>query len=219
VDAVGVEITRLSPEDEAACVDAVALQAAAAKLDCPEMLQRTPRGFANMLRYGWDMDPERAYLARETDGTAIGLLVVSVPSYDNTNQIWFDVQVHPDQRGRGVGSALVAYAEQLAGELGRNVMGFGGLDLPKADAFARRHGFEQKAIEVNRQQDIAGLDWSVVQRLYDESVAAASAYELVKVTGELPDELSRWSGSGRTSPRRTIPPSPATTAATGSARC
>ncbi|TCC65581.1 GNAT family N-acetyltransferase [Kribbella pittospori] len=189
VDSVGVEITRLSPDDEAGCIDAVAVQNAGTKLDCPEMLDQTPRGFANMLRYGWDMNPEQAYLARESDGTAIGLLVLGAPAYDNLNQVWIDVHVHPDHRGREVGSALVEYAERLTRELGRNVVGFGGYDLPKADAFARRHGFEQKAIEVNRRQDLDGLDWSVVQRLYDAAVARSSAYELVRVTGPLPDEL------------------------------
>lgn len=186
---MGVEITRLSPDDEAGCIDAVAVQNAGTKLDCPEMLDLTPRGFANMLRYGWDMNPEQAFLARETDGTAIGLVLVSAPSYDNLNQVWIDVNVHPDHRGRGVGSALVEYAEQVTRELGRSVVGFGGYDLPKAQAFAQRHGYEQKAIEVNRRQDLDGLDYSIVQSLYDGAVARSSAYELVKITGELPDEL------------------------------
>ena len=35
LDAVDVEITRLLPDDEAGCADAVALISAATKLDCP----------------------------------------------------------------------------------------------------------------------------------------------------------------------------------------
>jgi GNAT superfamily N-acetyltransferase len=183
-----VEITKLSADDEVGCADAVDVDSAGWKLDCPEMLQHTPRSFANMLRYGWDLEPPQAYLARE-DGAAVGLLTVDVPRYDNTNQTWIDIKVHPDHRGRGIGSALVRHGEKVTGELGRNVIGFGGLDLPKADAFARRHGFAQKAIEVNRRQDLAGLDWELVQRIYDESLAAASAYELVTLTGALPDDM------------------------------
>ena len=183
-----MEIKRLSPDDEVGCADAVAVERAGWKLDCPEIQQHTPRSFANMLRYGWDLQPPQAYLARE-DGAAVGLLTVDLPKYDNTDQAWIDVRVHPDYRSRGIGSALVGYGEKLAGELGRNVIGFGGLDLPKADAFAKRHGFEQKAIEVNRRQELAGLDWDLVQRMYDESVAAASGYELVRLTGALPDEM------------------------------
>jgi GNAT superfamily N-acetyltransferase len=183
-----VEITELSADDEVGCAEAVAVDSAGWKLDRPEMLQHTPRSFANMLRYGWDLVPPKAYLARE-DGTPVGLLTVNVPKHENTNQTWIDVKVHPDHRGRGIGSALVGYGENLTRELGRNVVGFGGLDLPKAEAFAQRHGFEQKAIEVNRRQELAGLDWGIVQRLYDEAVAASSAYELVKFTGSLPEDM------------------------------
>jgi GNAT superfamily N-acetyltransferase len=162
---------------------------AAAKLDCPEALLPTPRGYAAHLKHGWDGDPGRAYLAREDDGTVVGLLGLHAPTYDNTHLAWVDVGVHPDHRGRGVGSELLAYGEQVARELGRTSVGTDNWDLPKANAFARRHGFEQKAVDVNRRQDVAGLDWSVVQRLYDEAVRASAAYELVRVSGPLPEDL------------------------------
>jgi GNAT superfamily N-acetyltransferase len=184
-----VDITRLSPDDEVGCTDAVALLAAAAKLDCPESLQPTPRSYAARLKYGWDGDPGQSYLARDTDGFAVGLLSVDLPTYDNTNLAWFEVDVHPDYRGRGIGSHLLRYGEQLARRLGRNLLGLSSWDLPKADAFARRHGFEQKAIEVNRRQDLANLDWSIVRKLYDDAVQASAGYELIRVAGRLPDEL------------------------------
>ncbi len=184
-----VDITRLSPDDEAGCVEAVALLTAAAKLDCPEQLLPTPRSYAAHLRHGWDGDPAQAYLARDIDGFAAGLLTVELPTYDNTNLAWLEVEVHPDYRGRGIGSELVRYAEQLARRVGRNSIGMTTWDLPKAAAFAEHHGYEQKAIEVNRRQDIAGLDWSLVEDLYADAVRASSAYELVRITGRLPEEL------------------------------
>jgi GNAT superfamily N-acetyltransferase len=185
----GVEIMRVSPDDEVGCADAVAVMNASAKVDCPESLLPTPRGYANSLRYGWDLDPPRAYLARDTDGTAVGLLSADAPTYDNTNLVWLGVDVHPDYRNRGVGTELLAYGEALAAELGRTSLGASSWDLPKSEAFAQRHGFERKATAVNRRQDIANLDWAVVQKLYDEAAAVASSYELLKVTGPLPEEL------------------------------
>ncbi|MFG1812306.1 GNAT family N-acetyltransferase [Kribbella sp. NPDC049174] len=184
-----MEITRLSPDDEVGCAAAVAVMDAAAKVDCPESLLPTPRGYANHLRYGWDLDPARAYLARDAEGTAVGLLSADAPTYDNTNLMWLGIDVHPDYRSHGVGSELIAYAEALAAELGRSSLGASSWDLPKSEAFAQRHGFERKSIAVNRRQDIANLDWSVVQKLYDDAVAASSAYELLKITGSLPEEL------------------------------
>jgi len=184
-----VEITKLSPDDEAGCIEAVAVQNAAVKQDCPEMLTSTPRGFADMLRYGWDLDPEQAFLARNDEGTAVGLLVVSQPTYDNTNQVWFDLAVHPDHRDGAVAAALIEYVEQLGRDTGRTTIGYGGFDLPEAIALAEKHGYVQKAIEVNRRQELTGLDWSIVQSLYDGAVAASTAYELVTLTGALPDDM------------------------------
>jgi GNAT superfamily N-acetyltransferase len=162
---------------------------AAAKLDCPEALLPTARGYAAQLKHGWDGDPGQAFLARDEDGVAVGLLGLHTPTYDNTHLAWVDVAVHPDHRGRGIGSELIEYGEELAREVGRTSIGTDNWDLPKANAFSLRHGFEQKAVEVNRRQDIAGLDWSVVQSLYDDAVRASTAYELVRVSGRVPDEL------------------------------
>jgi len=184
-----VDIKRLSPDDEVGCADAVALFTAAGQLDCPEAVLPTPRSYAADLAYGGDGDPGQAYLARNDDGLLVGLLSVDAPTYDNTNLAWFEVDVHPDHRGQGIGSSLLQYGEELARELGRDSLGMSQWDLPKADAFSRRHGFEPKAIEVNRRQDITTLDWSAVQKLYDEAVLASSGYELVRITGALPDEL------------------------------
>lgn len=184
-----MEITKLSPEDAAGCIEAVAVQNAAVQQDCPEMLTSTPRGFADMLRYGWDMDPQEAFVARDDDGTAVGVLVVALPTYDNTNQVWFDLAIHPDHRDGAVATALIEYVEQLGRDNGRNVIGTGGFDLPDAIALAEKHGYERKAVEVNRRQELTGLDWSIVQSLYDEAVAASTAYELVVLTGGLPDDM------------------------------
>jgi GNAT superfamily N-acetyltransferase len=184
-----VEITRLSPDDEVGCAAAVAVLNAAAKVDCPEALTHTPRGYANHLRYGWDLDPARGYLARDTEGTAVGVVSVDMPTYDNTNLAWLGVDVHPDHRSHGIGSELIAYAEAVATEAGRPSLGASSWDLPKSEAFAQRYGFERKSVAVNRRQDLANLDWALVQKLHDDAVAASSAYELLKVTGPLPDDL------------------------------
>jgi GNAT superfamily N-acetyltransferase len=184
-----VDITQLSPDDASGCAEAVALLTATHAVDCPPLLLPTPAGYAADLRYGWDLDPGRTCLARTESGSVVGLLQLFAPTYDNTNLAWLEVEVHPDHRGRGIGSELVRYGEQVARELGRTSIGLGSLDLPKADAFAKRHGFEQKAIEVNRRQDIAGLDWTTVQKLYDEAVLASADYELVRIIDVLPEEM------------------------------
>ena len=120
-----MEITELSPGDEAGCIDAAAVQSAAFAQDCPELVRPTPRGFANLLRYGWDLEPQRGFLARNADGTAVAVATVSLPTYDNTNQVWFELTVHPDHRDGVVEAELIEYVEQLARDEGRTMMGFG----------------------------------------------------------------------------------------------
>jgi len=184
-----VDIKRLSPDDEAGCVDAVALHTAAAKVDCPEEILPTPKGFANGLRYGWDLNPGHAYLARDTDGTVLGQLHVHYPKWENLNQAWFGVVVHPEHRRRGIGSELVKYFEKLAADAGKDTVGAGAHESAAVEPFAAKHGYERKAIEVQRRQDLTGLDWDVVQALHDKAVEASAGYELIRLNAPLPDDM------------------------------
>ncbi len=185
-----MEITRLSPDDEAGVAAASGLETAAAKVDCPELVMSTPKGLANALRYGWDLNPGKKYLARDADGTLVGTVGLHFPKYENTDQVWFDIWVHPDHRDGGtVYAELVAFAEQQARDAGRTMMGLNSFDTEHDITRATEHGYAQKAVEVNRKQDIAGLDWELVQNLYDGAVAKSADYELLRITGALPDDL------------------------------
>jgi GNAT superfamily N-acetyltransferase len=184
-----VDIKRVLPADTGACAEAVALLTATARLDCPEGIVPTSRSYAAALAHGWDGDPAEAYLARDTEGDVVGLLTADLPTYDNNNLAWFNVEIHPDHRGRGYDSALLAYGEDLAGERGRTLLGLSHWDEPGADVLARLHGFELKSVEVSRRQDLTELDWATVRKLYDEAEHASTDYELIQVTGALPEEL------------------------------
>ncbi|WP_238161352.1 GNAT family N-acetyltransferase [Kribbella antibiotica] len=184
-----MDITRLSPDDEAGCIEVVALLTAVAKVDSPEQILPTPKGVANGLRYGWDLNPSHEYLARDADGTLIGMLNVHWPKWENLNQGWFGVEVHPDHRRRGIGSELVQYFEKLAADAGKDTVGSGAHESVACEAFAAKHGYERKAIEVQRRQDLTGLDWDVVQALYDKAAEASTGYELLRLNGALPEEM------------------------------
>ncbi|MFC9693055.1 GNAT family N-acetyltransferase [Kribbella sp. NPDC056951] len=184
-----MEITRLSPDDEAGVAAASALETAAAKVDCPDLVMSTPKGLANALRYGWDLNPGKKYLARDADGTLVGTVGLHFPKYENTDQVWFDVWVHPDHRDGTVFAELVAFAEQEARDAGRTMMGLNAFDTEHDIAQATEQGYVQKAVEVNRKQDIAGLDWELVQNLYDGAVAKSTEYELLRLKGALPDDM------------------------------
>ncbi|WP_328321649.1 GNAT family N-acetyltransferase [Kribbella sp. NBC_00382] len=184
-----MDITQLSPDDASGCAEAVALLTATHAVDCPAAIVSTPLGYQAHLTHGWDGDPGSVYLARDERGSVVGLLDFFAPNYDNLNLVWIEVEVHPDHRGQGLEDELIRYAEQLALGLDRHSLGIAAWDRPEKDELIRRNGFEQKAVEVNRRQDIANLDWATVQKLYDEAVLAAADYEVLRIVGALPEDL------------------------------
>src|SRR5215207_7095386 len=165
-----MDISEVAPDDAATCAEVVALMEAAYGADCPGITAPTPRGYAAALRYGWDGDAGKGYVARAADGAVVGVLKASLPTYDNTNLAWFDLEIHPAHRGRGHGSELLRYGLDQARAGGRTIIGLTQWDLPKADKFARRHGFEPKAVQVSRRQELAAIDWETLHKLYDEAV-------------------------------------------------
>lgn len=52
--------------------------------------------------------------------TVVGALRLLLPVLDNTTVAYVDLAVHPEYRRRGIGSALLQQAEELAGSAGRS---------------------------------------------------------------------------------------------------
>ena len=57
--------------------------------------------------------------AVEDDGQVVGVATLFLSLDDNTDKIWAEVDVHPDHRGRGAGTALAQVLERRGRELGR----------------------------------------------------------------------------------------------------
>jgi GNAT superfamily N-acetyltransferase len=183
-----VQIDRIDPatvtDTELAGVHA--LLAAAAKVDRPRDPAPQPEDVATRLREPDRRDRRIVYLVARTSAGPAGWASLWLSMLDNLRMGLVDVQVHPDSRRRGVGSALLrAMATELAAG-GRNILlaetDAGG----PGDAFARVVGM--RVVEVDRQSllRLADVDWAAVE------VAAAAAhpgYRLVPVTGRIPDDL------------------------------
>lgn len=63
-----------------------------------------------------------AYLALEGD-RVLGAGDLTIPLSDNTNLLEFDFAVLPEQRRRGVGTAMFGYVRQVAEANGRTLVG------------------------------------------------------------------------------------------------
>lgn len=125
----------------------------------------------------------------------IGLAQLWFPLHDNTDKLQADVQVHPDSRRRGAGSALVEQVVRRAQERGRaEVLGevLAPLDSTPSHPyrrFAARHGFSEAS-----QDSMRHLALPVADTLLDELEARARPrwegdYRLRTYHGAVPEPL------------------------------
>lgn len=184
-----MDITPISPADSATCAEAVALFEAAARHDLPDAMTPSATAYRAYLAVGWEADPPAVFAGRDADGSLVGVAAAGRPVHENLHLSWLHLDVHPEHRRRGYGTALLEHLFAVARSDGRRVVGIDGWDLPGPAAFAARHGFERKSAAINRCQELATLDWTVLDKLYDEAERAAADYELIRIAGELPDDL------------------------------
>ena len=139
------------------------------------------------LRYGWDGEPPVPYLF-SVDGMDVATGEYETSSYDNHHLAWLGIDVHPDHRGHRHGDAVLAFLLDRARAEGRTSVGGNSWDAPGPRAFATRHGFEAKAVEVNRRQHLQKIDREELDRLHADALAHAADYELVRRAGATPED-------------------------------
>ncbi|HLN76365.1 MAG TPA: GNAT family N-acetyltransferase [Nocardioidaceae bacterium] len=183
-----MEIRRFTPDDRDTVVAVVEVCNAAQKVDAPSDYPTTVDEYTLMLRHGWDGEVPETYAASE-DSRHLGVIAVHTSEWDNRHLAWVEVLVHPDARGAGRGSELLAFAENRARELGRTSIGMNSWDADETKGFAAKHGLPRKGIGVKRRQTLAKLDRTEIEQLYDEARTAASSYELLRLAGRTPGDL------------------------------
>ena len=140
------------------------------------------------VRYGWDGEPDRYFLAHDGD-TVVGLGQIGCSEWDNLDLAWLDLKILPEHLRQGHGSSLL---ERLLGEvtaMGRHLVGANAWDGTPGHAFALGHGFAHKAQDIKRRMHLSEAPIGEVRRLRDEAAAAAASYELVRLAGRTPDDL------------------------------
>ncbi|HIW64301.1 MAG TPA: GNAT family N-acetyltransferase [Candidatus Stackebrandtia excrementipullorum] len=131
-------------------------------------------------------------------GELAGYVGVELPVLDNRHVAFAEVVVHPRFRRRGIGTALIGEAEQIArsenrrsliaGTIGPTTNGTG-TRSEAGGLFLQACGYDLALAETLNRADINGLDPAVEQRLYDAAKEASSDYETIAWTGSTPDEL------------------------------
>jgi GNAT superfamily N-acetyltransferase len=139
---------------------------------------------------------ERAdyFVVRDGD-TVVGAGIVFLFLLDNTDKAWVEVFVHPEHRGRGVGSALlervsaVALAEGRTEILADATIPFDGLVDHPYRVFAEHRGFTQSNIEVVRHLALPVED-ARLEEWADLAGEKAAGYRVETYVGHFPDQYA-----------------------------
>lgn len=182
-----MELRPFEPDDAMAVRQCVGLRNAVRTADSPWQRPTTEVELGGHLRYGWDLEPDTPFLA-VVDGQTVGFAAYSISQHDNLHLAWLTVEVHPDHRRQGHGTAMLDALVGRIRALGRTSVGLAGWDLPGPRAFAERHGLALAATEINRRQILAEVDWSDVERRHSQALEHAHGYELVRRTDRTPDD-------------------------------
>ena len=158
---------------------------AARSVDAPWLPALTERGCVGELRWGWDGEPAVGLLAT-VGGLDVGAARHQTSRYDNLHLAWIEVEIDPAHRRRGFGSQLLAHLLDRARAQGRTTVGVSAWDTAGPRAFAARHGFEQRSVEVHRRQHLAAVDRAALDALWTRARPAAAEYDLLRLPAQTP---------------------------------
>lgn len=131
------------------------------------------------------------------DGRVVGVAELNMPLNDNTHMVEFELDVHPDHRHSGIGTALLAEAERRAAEHGRNTLitfvpatvEGGPVRSEAGPVFARRNGYEAGLDELHSVADLTTVSPAELATVTQTAWKKADGYELVQWADHAPDDV------------------------------
>jgi len=162
---------------------------AAQLADCPETPPFTGSAFRAWLSLGWGGDPREVWLAPGREGAAAGWYRLELPERENQGRAYLNLVVYPQERRRGLGTALLRHAAARAAGHGRSVLSGEARNGTPGEAFARSAGAEPGVVEVYRMLDLGTLADGRLAELRQQAEQAAAGYSLVSWTGPVPEEF------------------------------
>jgi GNAT superfamily N-acetyltransferase len=185
-----MHIKRVDPADADTIRACYEVFLPAQQTDEPDGPWFTERPFRGWLTVGWGGDPREIWLAEgPVDGTVAGWYRLELPDLENLDQAELTLVVHPAQRRRGIGRALLKHAAARAAGHGRSVLNgptrLGG----DGEAFARAAGAGQGLVDVQRVMDMRATGDDQLAQLRATAEQKAAEYSLVSWTGLVPEEF------------------------------
>ncbi|SDD43781.1 GNAT family N-acetyltransferase [Glycomyces harbinensis] len=182
-----LEILPIDPLDQALVDDWIGLQHTVARHDRPgDPLPSPALARLSLLMSGEYHRTER-YVARAA-GAVVAALGLETALQDNRHLVEVKLEVHPDHRRAGVGTALLAFTERRTAELGRGtILGSAHEDVEGGPAwdrsgrdFANARGYTVVDRDVHGRCDLALVGDDELDKLYAEAWNRAAGYELLQ---------------------------------------
>ncbi|GAB3657067.1 GNAT family N-acetyltransferase [Glycomyces tarimensis] len=190
------DIVRIDPLDHDLVQSWLAVGEAVERVDwCDAMGWQPTRRMIGLLQRRADIDAENWVAV--SGGRVLGWYELELPVRDNHHLAEFELEVHPDERRRGVGTALLAHLERRVTELGRTTLSTwapvpipGGMPIgDTASGFAAASGYKNTLDNVVRICDLDKVDEAELDRLWTEAWRHAEGFELVAFEGAPPEDL------------------------------
>src|SRR5271169_3959141 len=160
-----MRIKRVDPADADTIRACFEVFLAAQQADEPDGPWMTERPFRGWLTVGWGGDPREIWATEGQDELVAGWYRLELPDLENLDQAELTLVVHPAQRRRGIGRALLKHAAVRAAEHGRSVLNAGTRHGTGGQAFARAMGAEPGLVDVQRVMDVRAIGDEQLARL------------------------------------------------------
>jgi RimJ/RimL family protein N-acetyltransferase len=163
---------------------------AAQRLDEPYEPVMGERLFGCWMTMGWGGEPREVWLVRgPAEGSVAGWYRLEFPDLENLDRSYLHLIVHPEERRRGLGRALLRHAAGRAAARGRTVLDGGARNGTAGEAFARRVGAESGLVDIERLLEPGKLEDGRLARLREQAERHAAGYALVTWAGLVPEDL------------------------------
>jgi mycothiol synthase len=129
----------------------------------------------------------------------------SNPEYaTNRHLYWADAYVRSDERRKGVGSLWLGVMAREMDKHGCTVVGFNAAH-EEGQAFLAWLGAKPKMTEIESRLELAGVDWTMVDRWIHEGQQRSPQTRLEVIDGPLPEEMWPDFAAQRTALLNTMP--------------
>jgi GNAT superfamily N-acetyltransferase len=191
-----LEIVLIDPLDQLTVDQLLGVLQAAQDADSPDFPKHTPApAIVGLVRRTTAIHKEW-WLARRA-GRVVGAAEIDLPQRDNRHLAEVELNVAPDERRQGIGTALLRHIEQRIADSGRDtVITYvvdpieGGPARPvHGQRFAEAFGYARGLDEIHRVADLAAVPERQLDQLLADAWRHADGYELVQWAGSQPDEI------------------------------